>query len=206
MDPTAWNAALRRPRPRVVGRAEPLPAPGGRPTLTPGRALDVACGEGRNAIWLARRGMGRRRHRLRRSRPSSRRGGWPPTPVSTVDWVVGDVTATRAVWRVRPGDRLLPAAAAARRGRRRSTAPRRGHRARRHAAGRRAPRRQPRARLRRADEPRRAPRSRCHRRPADRPPGSMSNGPSGSSARSRPPTAAASPSTHSCGSAARTDC
>ena len=24
--------------------------------LTPGRALDLACGEGRNAVWLARRG------------------------------------------------------------------------------------------------------------------------------------------------------
>ena len=26
------------------------------PTLPPGRALDVACGEGRNAVWLAERG------------------------------------------------------------------------------------------------------------------------------------------------------
>ena len=25
-------------------------------TLTPGRALDVACGEGRNAVWLAEQG------------------------------------------------------------------------------------------------------------------------------------------------------
>ena len=58
--------------------------------LTPGRALDLACGEGRNAIWLAR-------------------GGWEVTAVDfsaagiskgrrlagdiDVHWVVGDATA-----------------------------------------------------------------------------------------------------------------
>ena len=47
-------------------------------TLPPGRALDLACGEGRNAVWLAERGLGRDRRRLLERRPrqstSARRG------------------------------------------------------------------------------------------------------------------------------------
>jgi SAM-dependent methyltransferase len=58
--------------------------------LTPGSALDVACGEGRNAIWLAEQGwavsavdfsdVGIEKAR----QLASRRG-------VTVDWIVGDV-------------------------------------------------------------------------------------------------------------------
>ncbi len=55
MDPSAWNE--RYAAAELVWSAEPNrflpPEVAG---LTPGRALDVACGEGRNAIWLARQG------------------------------------------------------------------------------------------------------------------------------------------------------
>jgi SAM-dependent methyltransferase len=74
-----WHADPNRFLPELVG------------DLAPGRALDLACGEGRNAVWLARQ-------------------GWSVTAVDfsavgiakgerlaseqgvTVDWVVGDVT------------------------------------------------------------------------------------------------------------------
>ena len=55
MDPTAWNA--RYSADELVWSAEPNrflpPEVDGLPV---GRALDLACGEGRNAIWLARQG------------------------------------------------------------------------------------------------------------------------------------------------------
>ena len=47
--------ALRHRRVRVEGRPQRLP--GGRDRgSAPGRALDLACGEGRNAVWLAEQG------------------------------------------------------------------------------------------------------------------------------------------------------
>ena len=55
MDATAWNERYRTEE--LIWRAEP-----NRflveevADLPPGRALDVACGEGRNALWLASRG------------------------------------------------------------------------------------------------------------------------------------------------------
>jgi 2-polyprenyl-3-methyl-5-hydroxy-6-metoxy-1,4-benzoquinol methylase len=55
MDREAWNDRYRTPK--LVWTAEPnrfLRELG--EDLTPGRALDLACGEGRNAIWLARHG------------------------------------------------------------------------------------------------------------------------------------------------------
>ena len=55
MTPEDWDR--RYDTPRMVWSAEPnrfLVAETG--DLPPGRALDLACGEGRNAIWLARRG------------------------------------------------------------------------------------------------------------------------------------------------------
>lgn len=55
MTPDAWDR--RYAEPRLVWSAEPnrflVEELAGLP---PGRALDLACGEGRNAIWLARRG------------------------------------------------------------------------------------------------------------------------------------------------------
>jgi 2-polyprenyl-3-methyl-5-hydroxy-6-metoxy-1,4-benzoquinol methylase len=62
--------------------------------LTPGRALDVACGEGRNAIWLAEQGWqvtgidfsGVALDKARRI--AEQRG-------VTVDWVAADVTTHR---------------------------------------------------------------------------------------------------------------
>ena len=55
MTPEDWDR--RYDTPRMVWSAEPnrfLVSEVG--DLPPGRALDLACGEGRNAIWLARRG------------------------------------------------------------------------------------------------------------------------------------------------------
>jgi SAM-dependent methyltransferase len=55
MDAAAWNA--RYDTAELVWTGEPnlflAPEVGG---LTPGRVLDLACGEGRNAIWLATQG------------------------------------------------------------------------------------------------------------------------------------------------------
>ena len=202
MDPTAWNQ--RYAGHDLVWSAEPNRfLPPEVSALTPGRALDVACGEGRNAIWLARRGwdvvgIDFAEAAIVKARRLAADAG------VDVDWVVGDVTATtpsggfdlvivfylqlpppawaasldRAARATGPGGTLLVV----------------GHHVDNleHGYG--------------------GPTSRdvLHDPGAIaaqlRPPGSMSNGPSGSSARSTPPTAAASPSTHSCGSAARTDC
>jgi len=55
MDAAAWNA--RYDTPELIWKGEPNqflpPAVAG---LSPGRALDLACGEGRNAVWLATQG------------------------------------------------------------------------------------------------------------------------------------------------------
>ena len=55
MDAAAWNA--RYDTPELIWKGEPNqflpPAVAG---LAPGRALDLACGEGRNAVWLAAQG------------------------------------------------------------------------------------------------------------------------------------------------------
>src|SRR6476646_1454842 len=58
--------------------------------LAPGRALDLACGEGRNALWLAARGwqvtaVDFSAVALDRGRERADRDGL------TVDWVEGDV-------------------------------------------------------------------------------------------------------------------
>jgi len=56
MDRDAWNE--RYAGSELLWSAEPnrfLVAEAS--TLSPGRALDLACGEGRNAVWLARRGF-----------------------------------------------------------------------------------------------------------------------------------------------------
>ncbi len=45
-----------RPRPRVVGDAQPLRRGARSGRCLPGSAIDIAAGEGRNAIWLAGRG------------------------------------------------------------------------------------------------------------------------------------------------------
>ena len=86
--------------------------------LAPGRALDLACGEGRNAVWLAsqgwevtgvdfsRTGLDKARHLARQRHV-------------TAEWILADVTTYRpAPAAVRPGHDPLPAAArrAARRG------------------------------------------------------------------------------------------
>ncbi len=55
MDADAWNA--RYDTPELVWKGDPnqfLPAEVAG--LTPGRALDLACGEGRNGVWLATQG------------------------------------------------------------------------------------------------------------------------------------------------------
>ena len=50
-----WNEKWRERGAGAIG-AEPLPGRGGIRELSAGRALDLACGAGRNAIWLAERG------------------------------------------------------------------------------------------------------------------------------------------------------
>jgi len=55
MDADAWNA--RYDSDELVWGGEPnLFLPPEVASLTPGRALDLACGEGRNAVWLASQG------------------------------------------------------------------------------------------------------------------------------------------------------
>jgi SAM-dependent methyltransferase len=61
--------------------------------LTPGRALDVGCGEGADAIWLARRGwtvtgIDISEVAVRRAREAAERAG------ATVEWVTGDALQT----------------------------------------------------------------------------------------------------------------
>lgn len=87
MDPRTWDdryAASRQwsltPNQFVAEAVEPL---------APGRALDLACGEGRNAIWLAGRGW----HvtALDFSARGIERGRQAATEAGVeVDWVVGD--------------------------------------------------------------------------------------------------------------------
>jgi SAM-dependent methyltransferase len=62
--------------------------------LSPGRALDVGCGEGADAIWLARRGwtvtaIDVSDVALSRAREAAELAG------ATVEWVCGDVLQTR---------------------------------------------------------------------------------------------------------------
>ena len=47
--------------------------------LAPGRALDVACGEGRNAVWLASKGWRVTGARLLWRRTWPRHSDWRPT-------------------------------------------------------------------------------------------------------------------------------
>src|SRR5688572_32867618 len=61
--------------------------------LTPGRALDVGCGEGADAIWLARSGwtvtaIDVSDVAVRRAREAAESAG------ATVEWVCGDVLRT----------------------------------------------------------------------------------------------------------------
>lgn len=87
MDAHAWDeryAAARQwsltPNQFVAERLADLP---------PGRGLDLACGEGRNAIWLA--GLGWRMTALDFSSVALDRGRQAAADAGvTVDWVVGD--------------------------------------------------------------------------------------------------------------------
>ena len=54
-DSASWDERYRARRVRLVDPTEPVPPPEVE-GLTPGRALDLACGEGRNAVWLATQG------------------------------------------------------------------------------------------------------------------------------------------------------
>lgn len=83
---------------REQGRAMWSGRPNGRlvvevSRLTPGRALDVGCGEGADAIWLAERGwtvtaIDISDVAIARAREAARRAG------VTVEWVCGDALST----------------------------------------------------------------------------------------------------------------
>ena len=80
-DGAMWSG---RPNGRLVAEAA---------DLTPGRALDVGCGEGADAIWLARRGwtvtaIDVSAVAIRRARQAGELAG------ATVEWVCGDALHT----------------------------------------------------------------------------------------------------------------
>jgi SAM-dependent methyltransferase len=89
----AWDARYRerdgamwsgRPNGRLVAEVV---------ALTPGRALDVGCGEGADAIWLAQRGwtviaIDVSEVAIRRAREASHPAG------ASVEWICGDVLQT----------------------------------------------------------------------------------------------------------------
>ena len=91
MDPTAWDA--RYAAAELVWSAEPNRFVAAEVDgLPPGRALDVACGEGRNAIWLAAKGwrvvaVDFSAVALDKARALAGRAGME------VDWVLADVTS-----------------------------------------------------------------------------------------------------------------
>ena len=137
--------------------------------LPAGRALDLAAGEGRNAVWLAEQGWHGDRGRLLGRWRSPRPASSPPRGASIIETVVADVTEPL------PGQPTFDLVARSRTCSSRNPTVRarwqcRGRgRAGRHAPGRRARRHQPRARLRRPAGPRRAHRPRAGRcRPARR--------------------------------------
>lgn len=89
MDATAWDR--RYAEAQLVWSAEPNRFVAAELAgLPPGRALDLAAGEGRNAIWLARRGwqvtaVDFSAVAVDKGRELARQAG------ATVDWVVADV-------------------------------------------------------------------------------------------------------------------
>jgi SAM-dependent methyltransferase len=86
---TMWSG---RPNGRLVVEASELP---------PGRALDIGCGEGADAIWLAQRGWAVTAIdvsdvAIGRARDAAARAG------ATVEWIAGD--ALRTEWPARAFD------------------------------------------------------------------------------------------------------
>lgn len=61
--------------------------------VAPGRALDVACGEGRNAVWLATRGFEVTAIDFSPVAIDKARRVAAASDVASVNWIVGDVTA-----------------------------------------------------------------------------------------------------------------
>ncbi|RQX55381.1 class I SAM-dependent methyltransferase, partial [Micromonospora chalcea] len=96
MDSSTWDSRY-ADTPGLVWSAEPnrfvVESVAG---LTPGSALDIAAGEGRNAVWLA--GQGWRVNAVDFSTVAVERGRQMAAARGvTVDWRVADVTAYRPV-------------------------------------------------------------------------------------------------------------
>jgi SAM-dependent methyltransferase len=84
--PRIWSG---NPNPHLVTAASPL---------TPGRALDVGCGEGADALWLARRGWrvtGVDLSEVALARARGQAGLEDPEVAARIDWVHADLTAER---------------------------------------------------------------------------------------------------------------
>ena len=88
MDASMWDQ--RYEAAELVWSAEPnLFLPPLVETLEPGTALDVACGEGRNAIWLARQGW---EVTAVDFSPVGIEKAWQLSDGDDVEWVVADAT------------------------------------------------------------------------------------------------------------------
>ena len=113
MDQAAWDE--RYAGPELVWGAGPNCFVAAELTgLSPGRALDLGTGEGRNAIWLARARLAGHRGGLRRPWAWAAPPSWPGKRGVGVEWVQADLLSYDAgPGRIRPGaHRLHPASAA----------------------------------------------------------------------------------------------
>ena len=89
MDAEAWDQQVRRQRPRLVARPNQFVA-AELADLPPGTGVDLAAGEGRNAIWLAWRGWSATAVDF--SQVALDKGARLAGGAATVTWVCADAT------------------------------------------------------------------------------------------------------------------